>query len=117
MATTSNRTITIVNAGDTTATEIITADPNVVAPGAVELRNLAIGFNSFNVPTGGSVPVAVTIVPPAGNTVQITLKGITGDTGVLLHLTQPSSIAIAPAQTTIGLTAAATVTGVRFYWT
>jgi hypothetical protein len=45
------------------------------------------------------------------------LKGITGDTGVPLHLTDPSTITFAVGATTFGLTAGAALTGIRLYWT
>jgi hypothetical protein len=116
MATTAERIITIVYSGDTIGSEIIEAADNTVSPGSIDLVTLASGFNSITVPTGGATCKAVTIKPPSGNTIQITLKGITGDTGVLLHLTDPSSISLSPSQTTIGLNAASSCPGVRLYW-
>jgi hypothetical protein len=59
--------------------------------------------------------VAATIIPPSGNVVTLTLKGITGDTGVGLHLTQPTSLALATGAA-FGITAGATVT-IRIIWT
>jgi hypothetical protein len=58
----------------------------------------------------------VTILPPTGNTTNITLKGVTGDTGIQLHDTDPSTISLDPAVTSFVLTAAAQITGVRLYW-
>jgi hypothetical protein len=55
-------------------------------------------------------------VPPAGNTTNITLKGVTGDTGIQLHDTDPSSISLDAATTSFCVTCAAQITGVRFYW-
>lgn len=58
------------------------------------------------------------IIPPAGNTNTITLKGITGDTGLALNgngpivLTMPAS----GAPSAIGLIAAGAVTGLRVIW-
>lgn len=55
------------------------------------------------------------LIPPAGNTQTITLKGITGDTGLLqnangiIFLTFPA----AAAPTTVGVTAGASIAGCR----
>lgn len=89
------------------------AASNAASPGEIDPYALASGFNSIAVPTGA---VAVTIIPPAGNTVTLTLKGITGDTGVPLHLTDPTSVGLATGSTTIGITTSGTVT-VRLIWT
>ncbi|HLK55044.1 MAG TPA: hypothetical protein VKU00_00680 [Chthonomonadaceae bacterium] len=48
-------------------------------------------FASVTVPANTT---GVFIVPQAGNTGAITLKGVTGDTGVALNKTQPSFIAL-----------------------
>ncbi len=116
MATISTRSITIVYSGDVVGSQIIDAAENAAAPGSVEIKNLSSGANTITVPTGGTTVTACTIVPPVGNTTNITLKGVTGDTGVVLHDTDPSSISLDPSQTTFVLTAAAGITGVRLYW-
>ena len=53
---------------------------------------------------------------PDSRTASLTLKGVTGDTGVALHLTDPTTIALASSVTTFCLTAGGTVTGLRIYW-
>lgn len=116
MAVAAARTTTITFTGDVTATETISAASNAASPGSVTLHTLASGANTITAPTGGSTPVAATIVPPAGNTQTLTLKGVTGDTGVGLHLTDPSTIALAAATTTFVLTAGGTITGLRIHW-
>lgn len=116
MSVTSARKISITLTGDISATHVINAASNVTSPGAVEVKTLASGANTITVPTGGTVPKAVTIVPPVGNQDTITLKGISGDTGVILHLTDPSSISLHSTVTTFILTAADDIEGVRFYW-
>ncbi len=117
MATTAARVTTITYTGDTTGVEALGAASNSASPGAIELKTLASGFNTITLPTGGSTVVACTIVPPSGNIVALTLKGVTGDTGVPLHLTDPTSIAFASGTTTFGLLAGGSLVGVRFYWT
>jgi hypothetical protein len=110
------RTITIVYSGDVTGTETIVAATNAASAGSVEIKTLAAGANTITVPTGGTVPTACTIVPPTGNTQTLVLKGVTGDTGIGLHLTDPSTIALASSVTTFCLTAGNTITGLRLYW-
>lgn len=117
MATTSTRAIKIGFTGDMDAPDQeYDAASNGASPGQSEYRKLTSGFNSIAVPGAGTT-VGVTIVPPVGNTTSITLKGVTGDTGLALHLTDPTSLALAASQTAIGLTVGADITGVRFIWT
>lgn len=117
MAVTATRSTTIVYSGDVVGTETISAASNTVSPGSVEIKTLASGANTITPPTGGSTAVSVTIVPPTGNVVTITLKGLTGDTGFLLHPTDPSTFALASGTTTFVLTCSSTLTGIRLYWT
>lgn len=77
---------------------------------------LAPGDNTITVPTGGTVPTAVTIQKPSTNTATIKLKGAGGDTGVKLHATEPDSISLDATQTTIILNASSTVTGIVLVW-
>jgi len=116
MAVQSARTETITFTGDITATLTNAAASNAASPGMSELKNLVNGANTITVPTGGATPVAVRVVPPAGNVVSITLKGVTGDTGVALHLTDPTTIALAASVSSFCLTAGGAITGVRFIW-
>lgn len=116
MSVASTRTTTIVFSGDTVGTQTVAAASNAASPGQVELKTLASGANTITAPTGGSTPTACTILPPSGNTQTITLKGVTGDTGVALHLTDPTTIALASSVTTFVLTAGGTITGIRLYW-
>jgi len=116
MATASARTQTITFTGDVTATQTNAAASNAASPGQVEIKSLASGANTITVPTGGATCVAVTIIPPAGNVTTITLKGVTGDTGVGLHLTDPTTVGLASSVTTFCLTTGGAITGVRFVW-
>jgi len=117
MPTTSTRIISIGYTGDVTATETLNAASNTVSPGTFEIKTLASGANTITPPTGGSTPIACTVVPPAGNVVTLTLKGLTGDTGIGLHLTEPFTVSLATGTTTFVLTTSATLTGIRLYWT
>lgn len=113
---TSNRTITLVFTGPPAGTQTIQAAENSAAPNSIEIKTLASGANTITVPTGGATVTACTIVPPAGNTANLTLKGVTGDTGIQLHDTDPSVISLDSATTEFCLTAASTITGLRLYW-
>jgi hypothetical protein len=75
--------------------------------------NLTSGNNTINVPSGAT---GLTIVMPTANTVQVTLKGVNGDTGIPLNLTDPSSIGILPTLTSLVLNAASALTGLRLIW-
>ena len=116
MATTSTRKTVIQFVGGVVATEVVNAASNTASAGTIEIKTLASGANTITVPTAGTTPTAVTIIPPAGNTTLITLKGVTGDSGVALHATDPTSIALKSTVTSFVLTAASDITGVRLIW-
>lgn len=113
---TARRRILITYSGDVDGEQQLDAADNTDSPAMVELKTLAIGANTITVPTAGTVPTAVTIVPPTDNTTAVTLKGVTGDTGVRIHDTDPTTLALDDSVTTFCLTAAAQIVGVRLYW-
>lgn len=115
MAVASARTQTITYTGDVTGTETVSAAANAASPGSITIHTLTSGANTITVPVGATC-TAATIVPPSGNLQTLTLKGVTGDTGVALHLTDPSTIALASTTLTFCLTAGGTVTALRIYW-
>ncbi len=117
MAVTAIRKTTITFSGDFIATEQYSAALNSASPGTRDIVTLASGANTITPPAGGSIPKAVTIIPPTGNIVTITLKGVTGDTGVLLHLTDPTTIALGSAVATFVLTTSNILTGLVLVWT
>lgn len=116
MATTAVRVTTISLSGDVSATINANAASNAASPGKVDIVTLASGANTITPPSGGTTPVAVTITPPAANTNTITLKGVTGDTGVVLHKTDPTTVALNSPTDTFVLTASAQIIGVRLVW-
>ncbi len=116
MATTAERKITITYSGDVGGTQEIEAADNDVSPGQIQIVTLASGANTITVPTGGTTPTCCTIMKPSDNTTSITFKGVTGDTGVRLHDTDPDSISINSSVTTFVLTAGAQIVGVRLVW-
>lgn len=115
-ATTASRTTTIVYDGAVNGTQEIAAADNTSSPAMVELVALINGNTTITVPAGGSVPTAVTIVPPSDNTVPLTLKGVAGDTGVAIHPTDPTTIALASTAASFVITATGNV-NVRLFWT
>jgi len=115
---TSNRRIVIaLTEGANLSTQAHEAAANTDSPADNDLVTLTSGFNLLTPPTGGSTPTGVTIIPPVGNVESITLKGITGDTGVLLHPTDPSSFGLGSPTGTFGLTVSDDIEGVRIVWT
>ncbi len=117
MATSAARTTTLTYTGDVVGVQLIAAAANAASPGTMEIKTLASGANTITPPTGGTSPVAVTVVPPVGNVVTLTLKGVTGDTGIGLHLTDPFTVTLATPTTTFCLTTNAILTGIKFFWT
>lgn len=80
------------------------------APGSIAL---AAGFNSIPVP---ATSIGVVIVPPPGSVVTLTLKGVTGDTGVGIAAAASSHLAWTAGQmANLGITASAPVT-VELIW-
>lgn len=113
MAVTSTRLISLGFTGGVNAPSMVYgAADNSASPGDIDLVDLSSGPNTITPPTGTT---AVTIIPPAANTILMTLKGVTGDTGVPLHKTDPTSIGLNSAAA-FCLTAASTITGVRLIW-
>lgn len=121
MAVTSTRVVTVTVIGDgLNGGGVFSAANNALAPGDVDIFTLPTGSTVIAFPTGGSAVQGATIIPPAGNTNTITVKGTTADTGVVIHRTDPTSIALdtnATTQTSLVITVSSTVTGLRVVWT
>lgn len=113
MSITSTRTIQVGFSG-AIGTEINqSALENAVSPANSFLADLGTGNNPITLPDlAGLVTTGITIIPPPGNTVIITLKGASGDTGIPLHITDPSSFGVDPTLTEIILTVASDVESV-----
>jgi hypothetical protein len=117
MSITSSRTIQVSFSGDVTTNVIQSALDNTLSPGEVDIVSLSSGANTITAPVvSGLAAKGLTIIPPAGNVSLITLKGVTGDTGIPLHLTDPTSIALGVTFTSLVLNAAAAIVGVRLIW-
>jgi len=78
-----------------------------VLPGAIsttdakyEAKSVALAAstnNSITLPNAGNCTAAI-IVPPVGNTATLLLKGASGDTGLFIHKTMPTVIALDGSQ-------------------
>ena len=112
MSVTSNRTVTIQFSGDVEYAQEFESSPNASGSGQNQLTDLSSGNNSITIPTSA---VAVTIIPPADNAVVLKIKGVNGDTGVIIHLTDPTSIGLGSGATLV-IDAASSVTGLRLIW-
>lgn len=117
MSVTSTRTLQIGFSGDVESQIIQSALENENSPGEIFPVTLVTGSHTVTVPAvSGITPKALTIIPPAGNTALITLKGVSGDTGIPLHSTDPTSIAIDETFASLVITVAADVVGLRLIW-
>lgn len=106
MSITSNRSVTIEWTGDIEYSQTFYASTVSTGSGQNQIVALTTGNNTITVPTNA---IAVTILMPDGNTVQVTLKGVNGDTGVALNLSGPTSLGL-QAVSTFVLSAASAVT-------
>jgi hypothetical protein len=116
MAVTAQRTTTIQFTGDVQAANTFSAANNAASPGQIEVKALAAGDNTITPPSGGTTPKSVTIIPPSGNVNLLKLKGVGGDTGIELHKTDPTTIALNSPTNTFVINAAA-ITNIRMVWT
>ena len=80
---------------------------NASAGVAPTSATLAAGFNTIPVPTGVT---GVKIKPPPSSAVALTLKGITGDTGIPIAPAAPSYLSLPTGTTAFGITAGGAVT-------
>ena len=110
------RSVTYSFSGEVVAGQTLACATNSDAPGQVEVRQLASGANTITPPQSGVTAKGVIILPPSGNAVTITLKGVTGDTGVALHKTDPTMISLDSPTATFVLTAGGTIDNVRLIW-
>lgn len=80
---------------------------------SLQVNNITFNSGTFISTTGPAGANGILIEPPAGNVVQLTLKGITGDTGIPLAGNQPALFwFFTPSSAnTVGLTAASAISG------
>lgn len=112
MAVTSNRKVVIQFTGDVLYSQEFSAAVSSLGSGQNQLVDLASGANTITVPSNA---VAVTIIPPSDNEETITLKGVTGDTGISLSKTDPCSLSLLSVSSFV-LTAGGVITGLRLIY-
>lgn len=111
MSITASATLQLTFSGDQSFQFIQSALDNVLSIGQTDLIDLASGNNTLTAPVvTGLVVTRLTIIPPSGNTVLLTL------TGVPIHITDFTSIGLDPTFVSIILNAASAVVGVRVIW-
>lgn len=114
---TGNRQEVVTFVGDIPASMTFPAASNATSPASVDIFTLAAGNNTITLPTGGSTPRAAIILPPVANAQTITLKGVAGDTGILLNKLDPTVVTFdAPPPANFVLTAGGIITGLRICW-
>lgn len=117
MSVTSSRIIQLAFSGDVSEQINQSALDNEASPGMSVVQTLTATNNTITAPVVSGVTITgLTIIPPAGNTHVITLKGVAGDSGIVLHPTDPTSIALDTSFVSLVLSVAATIVGVRFIW-
>lgn len=117
MAVTASRKIVILFTEDIAYGQSFAAASNVASPGDIDVLSLEAGANTISVPGGGSTVKGMTIIPPANNDIGITLKGVSGDTGIAISKTDPTSIGFETAPASIVLDADDAIVGLRIIWT
>lgn len=71
-------------------------------------------FSAVAIPTKAG---GVIIQPPAGNTATLTIKGITGDTGIAINKLAPTMLVFdTTPPATLGMVASATITDIKLTW-
>lgn len=66
-------------------------------------QTLSFAAATFQAIVAPATATAALIIPPAANVGTITLKGVTGDTGILLSKTQPTVLALTAGPVAFGL--------------
>lgn len=118
MSITTRRRTVITHSGDVDGEEIIDAADNTAGVGVIERYDLADGDNDIRVPSfNDAAATACTIVPLGNNASALILKGASGDTGIRLHNTDPTTIAVHSTQELFILnTPAESAIVVRLFW-
>lgn len=75
----------------TEAVDVSITAPSTAIGGRVTTSFAAATFATVTPPAAAT---AVVIIPPSTNAGTITLKGVTGDTGIVLSKTQPTVLAL-----------------------
>lgn len=109
MAVTGTLYLTGTLAGEPEGQSTISLSWSITAGVSDALVGLSSGANTVTVPTGTTL---VIIVPPTSNTETITIKGVSGDSGVQISKTAPSIFAWQTGSTFV-LTAGGAIAGLK----
>lgn len=104
--------------GDEDSELVVSSGTLSDSPCMNELKTLTTGNNTITLPvvTGFTVH-GVVIIPPTGNTIQPTLKGVNGDTGFAINGSRASVINFGTTlPLTFVLNVSAGIAGVRLVW-
>lgn len=113
----SERIVGVYFSGDITTEVNQSALQNALSPAVETIMSLAIGANTITAPVvAGLVVTGLTIIPPSGNMIQMTLKGVTGDSGIPLHLTDWTSLSLGTGFSSLVISVGTAVVGVRLIW-
>lgn len=100
-------TFTTAQGSDIVNANIVMATPLGLTTGVA----LASGFNTITVPTGAT---CVIITFPVGNATAVTLKGLTGDTGIPLNPTGTNVLQLISGATTLNITAGGAIAALTY---
>jgi hypothetical protein len=107
-----NFTLTVIGDGEN-GSYVSPPITNTVTPGGAEsIVELQVGFNVVTVPPGALMAV---IVPASSSANTKTMKGLTGDTGVLISPNLPTLLALPANTASFGLTSAG-AEALTIYW-
>jgi hypothetical protein len=110
----SNRNVQVEFSGVTSLNVQQIAAENAISVATQTIVSLTTGANTITVPVvAGLVCTAITIIPPPANTIPMTLKGVTGDTGIALNLVDPTTIAVTTTLASFVLTNGSTTTAIK----
>lgn len=92
---------------------------NVQSPAVVQALSLANGANTINTTTCPALATAGAVIlrPPTSNTNALTLKGVSGDTGISLNPAAPHLLTFASTPpTSFVITTTGGITGFELIW-
>jgi len=82
--------------GDINFSDDFSSEANDTSPAAIQIYDLVLGPNTITCPLSpsGTFPIAALILLPINNALNITLKGVAGDVGILLSPIAPFIISL-----------------------
>ena len=118
MSTTAVVTNYVAFTGDLNQEYILPTGELADSPAMTSVIALASGANTITPPdVDGFTLHGLVIVPPDGNIVELTLKGVSGDTGIALSSSRVTILSFgATPPATLVLTAGSAVDGFRLIW-